>query len=1027
MAIPEDSKFCKNCATLLPRIENTDLTKTQKTPTLTIPLSPEADSPSPLDFNPGDRFSERYTIIEEIGRGGMGLVYKAKDHELGKTVALKMIRPDLSSRAGMVDHLRSETRSGQSVSHENVIRIHDLGEVDKIRYISMDFIKGENLSELIQTSGILAYSTCLRIAIQICRALRAAHNRGIIHQDLKPSNVMIDNSGNVFVMDFGLSKSMTASKAHPGGKVSGTPKYFSPEQARGEDSDTRSDIYSLGTILYEMVTGIPPFSAEDVEGYIKKHASEKPLPPSRLNPNLPPACEKIILRCLEKKREDRYQSAEELLQDLEIQKRLNLGWGIPLKKWSGILGIIALVLVVGWTTFKVIRAIWPPKPREQPLIAVMYAVNTFGDRSLDDPFRWVIPYYIATFLEQSRYLKVLRRDQLISILTDMNQLDEEHHNSKVLDEISKTLNVSHFVLPSFTIAGDDLSIRAEVIKAKTDEALGEPLIVNGKKTRDIQSMVEELSQMLKLRFDITPEEIARDYNQSLKEITSTSQEALRHYLDGDKYYAQRDYAASIKALELAVHEDPNFAMAYLKMADNYEYLDDYINQRHFLEKARTYIGRVSERDRYIIQGYISSVLDESPIEAIESYQKLLELYPKDENGRILLGAIYRNIEEWDTAINHFDKVLNLNPENLLALENKVFIRTAKGLYEEAIDLCDPSLTTHPRGRFFIRQRALLNLIQGRFGPAIAEIENALKVLPGDSEILELKGNLLQLRGELPAARRIYEQIRMSGEAGLGAPDFRGRIWLTCLLFEQGEYPRAWTTISEGINLAQENHRIFDEIDLRLLLACAKLQTGEFTEAAQVVALATDIIQENKISPAQRRALHLSGLAALGMGRIEDAKRISLDLRRLIEKERFTKGIRHYDHLMGSIALAEGRSDQAVRHFEYAVSLLPHQRECVDEQAFYLDSLARAYYLQDNRSKALEAYRKIISLTTGRLRWGDIYAKAFYWLGKIHLRNGDLSKAKAHFEDFLRRWNSADVGLPEVEDARKQLEALDKIP
>ncbi len=987
------------------------------------PISGEA-----LQFNPGEKFGERYTIIEEIGQGGMGRVYKANDQELGTTVVLKMIRPELSSRPGMIDQFRKETLLGRSVSHENVVRIHDIGEIDKVRYISMDFIKGENLGELIQTSGTLTLSTCLHIATQVCQALRAAHKNGIVHQDLKPQNIMIGKSGRVFVMDFGLAKSVGTSQAHRPGKTSGTPKYFSPEQALGKESDSRSDIYSLGVILYEMVTGDVPFKADGVDGYIRKHAFEKPPLPSKLNPNLSLACERIILKCLEKKREDRYQSVDDLLQDLEIQKDRPLGGiGRP-NKWLQKLAAAALILIVGAIIFKWIMPLLRlPRSKGQPLIAVMYAVNNTGDRALDDQLRWPIPHYLSTFLAQSKYLRVMRPDRLMSILSDMNQLNEDRHYSKMLDRISETANVSHFLLPSFTIAGDDLWISISVMMANTDVAIGEPDIVKGKKEGNIPALVEELSQKVKSKLNISPEEIAGDYNESLARITTNSPEALRHYIDGEKYYAQRDYEASIKALELAVREDPNFAMAYLKMAENYDYLGDYGNHRSNLLKAKTFLARVSARDRYIIQGYTSSLLDESPLKAVESYQLLLELYPNDEEGRTLLGAIHRNLEEWELALEQFNRILDLNPGNQLALENKVFIYTAKGLYDTAMDLCDPRLTTHPKGRFFIRQRALLYLIQGRFDLAAAEIEKALAMMPDDNEILELKGHLLHLKGELPPARRLYEQIQTSGEAAARDPNFAGRIWQTHLLIEQGEYREARTVILDGIELAKELGRVFDEIDLQLLLASSELQCGHFSQAAEAVGAVFEIIRENNVGRSRLKALHLSGLASLGMGRIEEAKRIGLDLRLSIERERFPKGMRFYDHLMGHIALAEGRTDQAVRLFEHAISLLPYQRENTDEQALYESSLAKGYYLLGHWSQALETYQGISSLTTGRLQWGDIYAKSYYWRAKIYLKNGDNAAAASHFENFLRLWKDADSGLPEVDDARNQLEALKKAP
>src|SRR4030042_1627896 len=248
---PADGRFGGRCGSA---IEETS-------PTLSYSPAEEAAGSQTLRFRPGEKFGERYTIIEEIGQGGMGRVYKAEDHELGITVVLKMIRPDLSSRPQMIKQFRKETLLGRSISHENVVRIHDLGEINKIKYISMDFVN-----------------------------------------------------------DFGLAKSASPGVVQPSEKSYGTPKYFSPEQARGMESDERSDIYSLGAVLFEMATGIPPFKADTVTGYIQKHTSEKPPLPSRINPAIPPAFEKIILKCLEKKRDDRYQTVDELLKDLAIKK-----------------------------------------------------------------------------------------------------------------------------------------------------------------------------------------------------------------------------------------------------------------------------------------------------------------------------------------------------------------------------------------------------------------------------------------------------------------------------------------------------------------------------------------------------------------------------------------------------------------------------------------------------------------------------------------------------------------------------------
>jgi tetratricopeptide (TPR) repeat protein len=502
---------------------------------------------------------------------------------------------------------------------------------------------------------------------------------------------------------------------------------------------------------------------------------------------------------------------------------------------------------------------------------------------------------------------------------------------------------------------------------------------------------------------------------------------MRFYIDGEISYVQRNYEGSIQSLEKAVKEDPNFAMAYLKMAISYEYLGDLAKHMTYLQKALTLLDRASERDRYFIQGYASYALDESPLKAIESFQKLIELYPQDEEGRTQLGAIRRGLEDWDSALEEFNKLLTLNPRNALALENKVFIYTAKGWYERALGLCEANVNVSPKETFFVRQLPLLYLIQGRYDRASAEIEKALARLPDNFEILELEGNLHHLKGDLPAAQRIYEQLQRRGEAKPGASDLLGRFWLTHLLLLQGEYRRAQQETLRGIELAQKSNRLYDEVEHRLLLAYSELQLRQFSRAAEALKPALEMAPKYITTGKQKIVLHLLGLAFLGMGQNEEAKAIGQQVRQLIERESSPKKMRCYEHLMGQIALAEGRTDQAIRHFEQAISLLPEQRENTDEQAFYYEGLAEACYQSGDLTKAMETYRAILSLTTGRLQWGDIYARSYYWLGKIHQRNGNSVEAAAHYENFLELWKNADAGMPEVADAKRQLGALRKIP
>ena len=653
-----------------------------------------------------------------------------------------------------------------------------------------------------------------------------------------------------------------------------------------------------------MATGTAPCKADTAEGFIGEGTSERPAPPSKANPSIPPACEKIILKCLEKKREDRYQTIEELLQELEIQRKQGHVQGAwpRTKVWQRILIAAGLIFLLGIVAIKIIS---PGSRRSgRTSIAVMYAVNNSGDKSLND-LRWVIPYYMITDLTQSKYLSVLPHDRLLQLLSDMKQPNEERPLSRTLDRIADAAAVQYFVLPSFTKVGDNFLISFLVRKAKSDATVGEADSVKGKIPDDLLAMVEVLSLKVKSRLNFSPADISGDYNQKLAQISPSSLEAARYYIDAEKSYIEGDFNGSIQFLEKAIKEDPDYALAYLKMAINYGYLGEYDKKSLYLQKALTLVDHVSEKDRLVIQGYASTVLDKSPLQAMECYKKLIALDPKDQESYINLGVIWRNLEEWDLAIGQFEKTLVINPENSIALENKVYIYAAMGRYQEAVELNKAGIRTSVNNTFFLKNLPLLYLIQGQYDQASAELGRVLPPGPGKLDCLDLKGHLHHLTGDLAAARQLYEQLQHRGEGTPGEPDFNGRIWMARLYLLQGEYRQAQKGIIEGIELARKASRTYDELDFRLLLAYSELQLKRFPQAAEAVKQLLDLAQKTLDTGSQKLALHLSGLVSLRMGHNEDARKVGQQLRLLIEETNMPKHMRYYDHLVGQIALAEG--------------------------------------------------------------------------------------------------------------------------
>jgi len=302
---PDDTVYCGKCATPLPSLEKILASQTK---TLYTPVS---------ELARGTTFADRYEFMEELGKGGMGKVYKVFDTRIKEEVALKLLKPEISDDEKTIERFTNELKFSRKIVHKNVCRMYDLGEEEGAHYITMEYVPGEDLKSFIRRAAPLSIGKSVSIARQICEGLSEAHSVGVVHRDLKPGNIMIDKDGNARIMDFGIARSLKAEGITSVGVIIGTPEYMSPEQVEEKATDQRSDIYSLGVILYEMMTGRVPFEGDTSLSIVLKHKTEIPKDPRELSALIPETISHMILRCMEKKKEDRYQSVNELLNELD--------------------------------------------------------------------------------------------------------------------------------------------------------------------------------------------------------------------------------------------------------------------------------------------------------------------------------------------------------------------------------------------------------------------------------------------------------------------------------------------------------------------------------------------------------------------------------------------------------------------------------------------------------------------------------------------------------------------------------------
>ena len=557
-------------------------------------------------FLPGTVLGQRYEILQVLGRGGMGAVYKALDREVNRTIALKVIRPDLATNSSIIDRFKQELILSHQVTHRNVVRIYDLGEADGVKFITMEYIEGSDLRSIIKDRKAFPPGDAIEIMLQICRALEAAHAVGVIHRDLKPQNIMRDNQGRVVVMDFGLARLIESNGMTQTGALVGTMEYMSPEQALGSTLDHRSDLFTLGLIFYELLSGKMPFSAESALASLIKRTQERAVAVTQHDKNIPAVLANIVSKCMERDPKLRYQTATELIADLEAWQgkraaaTLNFPasqhpWGQTIP-WHWVGGVAALVVLV--LAGVILRGKFtnvPAAANKSVSVLVADFTNHTGDPIFDDTLE---PMFNVA-LEGASFINAYSRG------TAHNLAKQLPHPSDKLDEQSARLigvsqGLAAVVTGSLSLRGDAYKLSVEALDARTGNSIATAEINAATKDELLLDIPKLAAPIRKALGDTTPVSAQLAVSGP---FTAASLEVVHLYSVAMQQQFAGKTADSFQSFSKAVELDPNFARAYAGMSGTANDLGRQADGEKYIKLAMEHLDRMTERERYHTRGF----------------------------------------------------------------------------------------------------------------------------------------------------------------------------------------------------------------------------------------------------------------------------------------------------------------------------------------------------------------------------------------------------------------------------------------
>jgi serine/threonine protein kinase/predicted Zn-dependent protease len=963
-----------------------------------------------------------YKVLDKLGEGGMGVVYKAQDTKLDRIVALKFLPKHLISDSVEKERFVHEAKAASALNHPNITTIHEIDEFEGQMFIVMEYCEGKTLKRIIEKET-LSVRKVLDIGIQICEGLTIAHEKGIVHRDIKSENIMLTPRGQVKIMDFGLAKLRGATKLTKTRSTLGTAAYMSPEQAQGEEVDQRSDIFSFGVVLYELLTGRLPFEGEHQAAIIYSIINEEPQPVGRYNNQVSTELERIVFKALVKEKEERYQHIDDLLADLR-RERKSLEYiktaqipkeTIAPKPKRKLLPFIVPASIV----FTIVLFFLILKPFEVKIdqerkaiaqensLAIMYFENLQDPEDKDKIAQMITALLITGLSESPQYMQVVSSQRLYDILKLLGKEGLKVIDKTVASEVAKKAGVRWILTGKVLQTKPNIVLVSEISEATTGNIKATQR-VSGATGEDVFAVVDRLSPQVATALSL-PEQAKRELGKPVADVTTHSQEAYRYYLEGLDYESKFYDEEAEKSFRKALEFDSTFAMAYLRLSGEVGTGDE---SKEMIAKAVKYSDRASQREKHYIKA-AEAFASGGLAKYIKELHKLVEHYPDEKRAFWEIGDYYSASRLFEEAVFYLNKAIELDSLYKLAYNSLAYTYTNMGDFEKAILAINKYISLAPDEANPYDTRADLYASNGKLDQAIESYKKALEIKSDFYVSLLKQGNMYLFKREYAKAESCYRELAGSSEKEMRS---YGRSCLALIPLYQGKFKEALTVLDNGIAADK-----MEQVEEGVIMTKHGLKEEIYYEEKDLnrALNESEIVIESyrkdyPYSLIYERADYAKLLAE--NNDFEKAEDVAEALKKDIE-EKDPPEISFYWWTVGCIEFARGNLEESVANFEKAAQRDPFF-------FVFVYSLARAYLETGRLGEAVAQLEKALRSYDVRRLVNPIWAvKGYYFLGLAYEKSGWNKKAIEKYEEFLDIWKDADPGIPEVEDAKERVKKL----